>query len=128
MTFALWCVVAAGLMPYFIVGIAKWDSSFDNANPRDWLAAREGMAKRAHAAHLNAFEAFPFFAAAVIVAHLLKAEQESVNFFAGAWLVFRVLYAVFYLANKPTLRSVVWTLAMLCTLTIFGLAARGAGG
>jgi uncharacterized MAPEG superfamily protein len=66
---ALICVLIAGLMPYLWTAVAKATGPrYDNRNVRDWQAQLEGLPKRAHAAHLNSFEAFPFFAAAVLAA------------------------------------------------------------
>ena len=53
MSIAIWCILIAGLMPLAAVGVAKFDKTYDNNNPRDWLTKRDGRARRAHAAHLN---------------------------------------------------------------------------
>ena len=34
MTIAYWCVLIAGLLPYVAAGIAKWDRTYDNRDPR----------------------------------------------------------------------------------------------
>ena len=66
---ALICVLIAGLMPYLWTTVAKIAGPrYDNRNVREWQSRLTGMAQRAHAAHLNSFEAFPFFAAAVLAA------------------------------------------------------------
>ena len=73
MTVALWCVLIAFLLPYLCIGIAKAGGKYrlqDNHDPRDFLDSLEGAPRRAYAAQLNSFEISPFFAAAVIVAHL----------------------------------------------------------
>ena len=77
MTTAYWCVLAAALVPYFTVAVAKSKGDFDNAAPRDWLARQEGFRKRALWAHQNAFEAFGPFAAAVIIAQLAKHVRDG---------------------------------------------------
>jgi len=78
MTIAFWCVLVAGFLPYFGTLTAKiGGDSFDNRNPRDWLDAQSGFRKRANAAQHNSFEAFPFFAAAVIIAHVAGAPQDA---------------------------------------------------
>mgnify|MGYP006164011713 CR=1 FL=1 len=80
MTTAYWCVLAAALMPYVAVSIAKSGGErFDNSNPRLWLEKQQGFRARANAAQANSFEAFPFFAAAVIVAHLTQAPQDRID-------------------------------------------------
>lgn len=124
MTIALWCVFAAGFFPYIATVIAKSGrSGFDNRDPRGWLARQEGFHKRANSAQLNAFEAFPFFAAAVIIAHLLNGPQTLVDVLALVFVATRVLYLAFYLANQATLRSLVWFVGFGSVIAIFLVAA-----
>lgn len=124
MTIAYWCVLVAGLMPFAWTGIAKASGErFNNRTPREWQSRLTGMPARAHAAHLNSFEAFPLFAAAVIIAQQLAAPQGTVDMLAIAFVVLRVLYGVLYLADQHTLRSLVWVGALACTVAIFVVAA-----
>lgn len=123
MTIAYWCVLAAALIPYFTVAVAKSKGDFDNAAPRDWLTRQEGFRKRALWAHENAFEAFPPFAAAVIIAHLARAPQGWIDVLAILFTVARIAYSVLYILDKPTLRSAVWTLGMGCVVGLFIVAA-----
>ena len=119
MTIALWCVFLAGILPYVATLIAKSHPGFDNRNPRDWLAHQEGFRKRANAVQMNAFEAFPFFAAAVLTAHLLKGPQSLVDLLAVAFIATRLLYLALYLADQATVRSMVWLGGFACTIAIF---------
>jgi uncharacterized MAPEG superfamily protein len=100
---------------------AKLDGrqEFDNANPRDPGFYRPGLRARAQGAHQNGFEAFPFFAAAVIVAEMHGAVQGTVNALAVAFLACRIVYVLLYLGDRPSLRSLVWALAMACNLALF---------
>lgn len=119
MTIALWCVLAAALLPYVAAVLAKRAPGFDNNNPREWLAKQGGSRARANAAQLNSFEAFPFFAAAVIVAHLLRGPQALVDLLALVFLVARVVYIAFYVADRATLRSLTWVVGFGATVAIF---------
>ena len=74
-------------------------------------------------AQLNAFEAFPLFAAAVIIAHLARADQAWINGFAVAFIGLRIAYTLAYLYDKPTLRSLVWAGGLLCVIGLFVVAA-----
>ncbi len=124
MTTAYWCVLAAGLMPYLFTAIAKGSGSrYDNRDPRAWQSRLAGLPARAHAAHLNSFEAFPLFAAAVIVAHLAQAPQVRIDGLALAFIVLRLGYGLCYLAAWATLRSVVWLLAFACCVALFFISA-----
>ncbi len=120
MTTAYWCVLVAGLMPLLFTGIAKVSGGrFDNRDPRSWQSGLQGMPARAHAAHLNSFEALPLFAAAVIIAQLGGAEQSRVDALALAFIALRLGFGVCYIANWPTLRSLLWVAALGCCVGLF---------
>lgn len=124
MTVALWCILAAGFLHMPFVGAAKFSGGrFDNDNPRDYLAGLQGWRKRANAVQLNHFEVFPLFAAAVIVAHLLQADQGRVDALALAFIGLRVLYGVFYVAGLSSLRSLAWIGGQVCSIALFVIAA-----
>ena len=106
MTFALWTILAAILLPLITTGIAKAGASdFSNNTPRIWQDSLTGWRKRADWAHRNHFEALPGFAAAVLVASLVHAPQARVDLYAGLWVLFRIGYTACYLADRATLRS-----------------------
>lgn len=119
MSVAFWCVLVAGLLPYVATVTAKIGTRFDNHEPRVWLAAQTGYRARAHAAQLNAFEAFPFFAAAVIIAHAAHGLQARVDELAIAFIACRIAYFGAYLANMAALRSVLWLGGLACVVAIF---------
>jgi uncharacterized MAPEG superfamily protein len=120
MTTAYWCVLAAALMPYVAVSIAKSGGErFDNSNPRLWLEKQQGFRARANAAQANSFEAFPFFAAAVIVAHLTQAPQDRIDALAVMFVFARAAFIVFYVADWHWARSIAWTIGVVATITIF---------
>lgn len=123
MTIALWCVLIAGFFPYFAALLAKSAPGFNNHYPRAWLAQQEGFRARANAAHLNSFEAFPFFAAAVIVAHLLRGPQPLVDMLAIGFIGARIIYLMCYLSDQATLRSLVWAAGFASAVAIFVVAA-----
>lgn len=124
MNLAYWCVLIAGVMPLLTVAIAKARPGYDNRNPRAWLEKQEGLRSRADFAHRNHFEAFPFFAAAVIIAQQLQAPQAQIDAFALAFIAARVAYTVCYLANLAALRSLAWLASYLCVIALFLAAAR----
>ncbi|HEX4326685.1 MAG TPA: MAPEG family protein [Burkholderiales bacterium] len=124
MTLAFWCVLIAGLLPVLATSIAKWGlKGFDNNNPRAWLEKQSGYRARANAAQQNSFEAFPFFAAGVVIAHLAEAPQGRVDALAVAFIVLRLLYLACYLADRATLRTLVWGLAYACIIGLFVVSA-----
>ena len=119
MTIAFWCILIAALMPLAAVAIAKVSKNYDNNHPRDWILTREGAKKRAYHAHLNCFEAFPFFAAAVIVAHLARAPQNIIDYLAIAFIALRVAYIWLYVSDRATLRSLTWMGGMGICVALF---------
>jgi uncharacterized MAPEG superfamily protein len=120
MTFAYWCVFLTAFLPIVWVGIAKTGADeYDNDRPRIVLSQLKDWPQRASWAQINAFEAFPSFAAAVIIAHLVGANQILVDSLAGVFLVARVAHGILYIQNKATLRTLVWTIGFLCTIGIF---------
>jgi uncharacterized MAPEG superfamily protein len=120
MTIAFWCVLVAGFLPYFGTLTAKIGGErFDNSNPRDWLDAQSGFRKRANAAQHNSFEAFPFFAAAVIIAHVAGAPQGRIDLFAVVFILARLFYIAFYVADVATLRSLAWFVGIGSVVALF---------
>lgn len=113
-------VLAAALLPYVTVGLAKaGGSGYDNARPRDYTERLAGWRRRAEWAHRNHFEAFAPFAAGVLVAGQRGTAPGVVDALAAAFVVFRIGYTAAYLADWPTLRSALWALALACVIALF---------
>lgn len=123
MTIAYWCVLIAAFMPMIWTSTAKFTGKgfrpANNHNPREFLDSLDGYRKRAHWAQLNAFEAFPPFAAGVIIAHLTQAPQDRLDLLAMSFIGLRIAHGVLYIADLATLRSVVWMVAMGVVVAIF---------
>ncbi len=124
MTIALWCILAAGLLYMPFAAAAKWSSRFDNARPRDYLQQLTGWRQRANWTQQNSFEAFPFFAAAVLVAHVVAGANATADLLALGFIGFRIAFGLCYLFDKATLRSAMWFGALFCTIGLFIVAAR----
>ncbi|WP_282275554.1 MAPEG family protein [Stenotrophomonas sp. PS02297] len=128
MSTAYWCVLIAALLPYVWVAAAKARPGYNNRNPRAWVARSDNyLVQRANAAHLNAFENFAPFAAGVVMAQLAGVEAPLVNQLAIAFVVFRVLHGMFYVADKPPLRSLSWLGGFACAVALIVLAALRVG-
>jgi uncharacterized MAPEG superfamily protein len=126
MTIALWCVFVAGILPYLATATAKAGlKNYDNNEPRAGLDQKlQGYRARAYAAQLNGFEAFPFFAAAVIIAYVLHGPQRLVDIIALIFVVSRIVYLLFYLGAKGAFRSLVWTVGFAAVIDFFIVAAH----
>jgi uncharacterized MAPEG superfamily protein len=120
-TIADLCLLAAVILTILSIGPAKLSGlrEYDNGNPRDPRFYTPGFRARSQGAHLNGYEAFPFFAAAVILAEMRSVPQGVVNSFAVAFVVVRVVYVMLYLGDRPTLRSAAWAAGLVCNLAIF---------
>jgi uncharacterized MAPEG superfamily protein len=121
MTIADLCLLASVILTIASIMPAKVSGrrDYDNGNPRDPRFYTPGLRSRSQGAHLNGYEAFPFFAAAVILAEMRAVPQDIVNGLAVAFVVARILYVLLYLADRPSARSVVWFAGFACNLAIF---------
>ncbi|RQO56335.1 hypothetical protein DBR47_17545 [Paucibacter sp. KBW04] len=127
MTIAYYSIIVACLLPIVCAGLAKSrgfgrsrrEGGYDNHDPRAWLAQQSGWQARANAAQANSFEALPLFIAGVLVAHQLKAPQATVDALALGFLAARAVYIWLYVADKPSLRSLVWFIALGCSVALF---------
>lgn len=117
MTLAYYMVLAAALLPYLWAVLSKTGSTYNHAAPR--LQEKQGWRLRAQWAQANAWEAFPPFAAAVIIAQLTTRPQSSVNMLALAFVGFRLAHGLAYLANWSSVRSLVWGGGFFCVVALF---------
>lgn len=116
-------VVISGLLPIVCAGLAKWGfQNYDNHQPRAWLAAQAGWRARANAAQQNSFEAFPFFAAAVVFALLAGTDHDQILPVCWVFVGARIAYIACYVADKATVRTLFWTVGMGATLRLFAFA------
>lgn len=124
MTTGYWCVLAAALLPYVFTLLAKAGGHrYNNHAPREFLEKQAGYRKRAHWTQLNSFEAFPAFAASVIIAHLAGTAQGTIDTLAIAFIIIRILYGVLYLADLAALRSLTWMAGLGVVIALFISAA-----
>jgi len=130
MTIPFWCLFGAVLLPYIWFGFAapfraaQFGKDLDGRAPRAQERDLRGRAARAQGAHVNAFEALGYFAPAVLVAHIAHADEDWSARLAIAFIVFRVVHGVVYLADRPTLRTITFALGLLTSIGLFILAAR----
>lgn len=130
MILAYWCVLIAAFMPVAFVAYAKFfcGQKMDmdsNRYPRRWLEQTEGAQQRAYWAQLNGFEAFPPFAAGVIIASIAGGSVAAINLLAVLFVLLRIVYGWCYIADRASARSLVWFAATTCTVLLFIVAAIG---
>jgi uncharacterized MAPEG superfamily protein len=125
MTVAEWCVFGTLMLCLLTIASVKWIGfrRFDNAKPRDPSFYDDPIRARALGAHQNGIEAFPFFAAAVLLAEFRIAPQRLIDELAILFLIVRVAYVFTYLGNRPALRSILWSIGFAINIAIFFLPA-----
>jgi uncharacterized MAPEG superfamily protein len=121
---ALLCLPAAFVLVYApklltAAAMARQPEGYDNRDPREQHARLPPTGKRAQAAHLNGFEDFAPFAAAVLTATLCGAPAGLTNALAIVHVVVRVVYPVLYIRGIDRMRSAVWAVGWLTTLGLF---------
>ena len=129
MTVAYWCILIAAFLPYVWVFLAKTGAKgYNNKDPRGWLAKQDSYwVRNAHAAHLNAFEAFPAFAAGVLMAQFAGVDPSLITQLAIAFIVLRILHGIFYLTARQLLRSLTWLFGFACVAALMVSAALKVG-
>ena len=128
MTTPLWCLAAVAFLPY----VCAWTGAYfkfqqfgtiDNKNPRRQAKELEGVGERLAAAQANAWEALPFFTAAVVTAHLAGAAPGTAATLSEVFLVTRILHPIFYAADLDKLRSLAFVVGFACVVGLFWIAA-----
>src|SRR4030081_1871972 len=125
MTVAEYCVFATLMLYLLTIAPIKWIGfrRFDNSRPRDPAFYADPLRARALGAHLNGIEAFPFFAVAVLLAEFRAGPQRLIDELAGGCLIVPIAYVFTYLGDRPTLRSILWSIGFAINLAIFFMPA-----
>jgi uncharacterized MAPEG superfamily protein len=121
MSLPLWCLFIAALLVILSKGpamraLSGMKGGYDNRHPRAQQTALIGAGARGMAAHQNTIEAFPMFAAGVIVAQMFAAGSMIAGILAVLFIVSRVVYIGLYIANMASMRSLVWSVGYLSSL------------
>jgi uncharacterized MAPEG superfamily protein len=129
MTTPLWCLVVVAILPYVLAPLGGYFriqqfKGLDNKHPRLQQAKMEGIGARALAAQQNAWEALPFFTAAVVVSHLAQADPGTAAKLSMGFVATRILHPILYLANIDTLRSIVFLVGLVCGFSLFWISCH----
>ena len=118
-----WLLLLAAVLPYVAAIAAKaGGKGFDNKQPRVWLQNQQGWRSRANAAQQNLLEGLPFFFVAVLFALWRNVAPEDVAPWILAWILVRLLYIGAYIADRGTVRSILWAVALGLNIGILFLA------
>ncbi|KAK9239630.1 hypothetical protein V1525DRAFT_29623 [Lipomyces kononenkoae] len=117
---------------------AATNGQWDNANPRSTLwdetmkriVPKETYAcfERAEGAHKNGMENFPLFATALVLGTVAELPSQTMNAFAGMFLIVRALYTAAYINIKrgkiSLVRTALFGLGMGLCISSIGMAAN----
>ncbi|MDI2594636.1 MAPEG family protein [Pseudomonas sp. N3-W] len=122
MSIPFWCVFISALLIYVarmpVAKAMKEQGGYNNHLPRQQQAQLTGLGARALAAHQNSIEAFILFAVGVLMAHTTQTAGWLIDSLAIIFVIARVLYLAFYLTDRPSLRSLVWMVGLVCSLVL----------
>ena len=121
----LYCVAAAVVLiylPFLLVGYARVSVGYDMAAPRAMFDKLPPYAQRANWAHQNSFEAFMIFAAAALMAYVTGLDSTLATGAAITFVIVRLLYSVFYIANIPLARAFMFAIGTVCSGTLIVLS------
>ncbi len=121
----LYCIAAAVVLiylPFVVVAYARTRVGLDLAAPRAMFDKLPPYAQRANWAHQNSLEAFTIFAAAALMAYVTGINSAVAVGAAITFVVVRTLYSVFYIANVPIARSLMFGIGSFCSGTLIVLS------
>lgn len=124
MNLPLWCLFIAALLlvatkaPVAVAMAREGKKGYDNRHPRAQQAALTGWGARAMAAHANHFEAFPVFAAGVLVAQVTGSSGALIDTLAVLFIIARIGYTVLYIKDVHLLRSLVWGVGFISSVLL----------
>ena len=124
-TILLYSVVGAVILayaPFLVVGWGRLQAGYDQSAPRAMFDKLPPYAQRATWAHQNSFEALTIYGLAALMAYATGVDSEWARNAAITFTVARLFYSVFYIANIPLLRSLMFAVGSLSAWTLFGLS------
>ncbi|KAJ1652567.1 hypothetical protein IWQ61_007124 [Dispira simplex] len=114
-TLLLWVV---SLVPLYLARRSSEGIYYHEA-PRMQYASVDAARARLLGVHENSFEAFVFFALAILFNRAGLGSHVAADVLSIVVVISRALYVVVYLLNLSTLRTIIWTIGMISTLVIY---------
>ncbi|MFM2432003.1 MAG: hypothetical protein RLZZ511_3216 [Cyanobacteriota bacterium] len=123
---AIAVAAATVYLPFLVVGAARLKAGYDVNAPRALFDQLPDWGKRATWAHQNGWESFVLFTAAALMAYVAGVDSGSARVALGAYLVARVMFAVFYIGNIGLLRSLMFGIGTASIFTLMSESIRAA--
>ena len=108
--------------PFLVVAWGRFQIGYDPARPRAMFDKLPDYAQRATWAHQNSFEALTIYGLAALMAYATGVDSDWAKIAGIAFLVARLFYSVFYIANIALLRSLMFAIGSLAGWTLFALS------
>ncbi|MEO0837172.1 MAG: MAPEG family protein [Cyanobacteria bacterium J06642_3] len=108
--------------PFLVVGWGRLQVGYDQSAPRAMFDQLPTYAQRATWAHQNSFEALTIYGLAALMAYATGVDSQWAKIAAIAFVVARLFYSIFYIANIPLGRSLMFAIGSLAGWTLFALS------
>ncbi|AKG21067.1 MAPEG family protein [Calothrix sp. 336/3] len=118
----LYSIAAAAVLiyfPYMAVGYARARVGYDLSAPRAMFDKLPPYGQRATWAHQNSFETFMVYSVAAMMAYVTGVNSQLASSVAIAFPVARFFYSIFYIADIPLLRSLMFGIGSFSCATLF---------
>lgn len=125
MNILIFCLLIAAIIPYLakipvVMAMQKSAGGYNNNYPREQASSLQGFGARAYAAHQNSFESLLVFATGVITALATGHVNTFTKTLAVIYIISRIVYHILYLKDIAGLRTLTWSVGLLCSLFILG--------
>ncbi len=108
--------------PFLVVAWSRLQAGYNQSAPRAMFDKLPAYAQRATWAHQNSFEALTIYGLAALMAYATGVESHWAKIAAIAFIVARLFYSVFYIANLPLGRSLMFAIGSVSGWTLFALS------
>ncbi|MBE9047712.1 MAPEG family protein [Pleurocapsales cyanobacterium LEGE 10410] len=108
--------------PFLVVAWGRLQGGYNQSAPRAMFDKLPAYAQRATWAHQNSFEALTIYGLAALMAYATGVESDWAKIAAIAFIVARLFYSVFYIADIPLGRSLMFAVGSLSGWTLFALS------
>jgi uncharacterized MAPEG superfamily protein len=123
---AIAAAAATVYLPFMAVGMARMQAGYDVNAPRALFDQLPDWGKRATWAHQNSWESFMLFTAAALMAYVAGVDSGSARSALVGYLLARVMFSVFYIANIGLLRSLMFGIGTVSIFTLMSESIRTA--
>ncbi|MGF1493046.1 MAG: MAPEG family protein [Microcoleaceae cyanobacterium] len=106
-------------LPFLAVAYNRFSLGYNMNAPRTMFDRFPPYAQRAGWAHQNSIETFAPFATAVLIAYLTQPSSSLAAYCAIAFVIARGFYSVFYIADVPLGRSLMFGIGTISTITLY---------